>query len=104
MISSGRIAFTLTRIVANGSPTTFKATWPREGGLVTYETESPAGRSIVETLIRPGEWLVTQMQDGKQLVTIHKAVSKDGKTMRQIVKGIDNQGNSYEQLQVFDRQ
>jgi hypothetical protein len=50
-----------------------------------------------------GEWYVTQIQDGKQVVTIHKVVAKDGRTMRQIVKGIEPNGKVLESIQVFDR-
>jgi hypothetical protein len=46
-----------------------------------------------------GEWYVTQMQDGRQRITIHKAISKNGKSMRQIVKGLDPQGTQLELLQ-----
>jgi hypothetical protein len=53
----------------------------------------------------PGEWLVTYLlQGGKQVATMHKVISKDGKTMRQTIRGFDTDGKPFEQLQVFDRQ
>jgi hypothetical protein len=102
-LAPARMEFTLTRTRTAGSPTTFKATWPAEGGIVDQTSPSP-GPLIVETLITPGAWWVTQMQDGKQRVTIHKVVSKDAKTMRQMVKGTNSQGTPIEHKQVFVRQ
>lgn len=100
---SGRVELTLTRTMANGSPDNFKGTWP-EGGGVVEEARDLRGLLIVETLVAPGEWYVTQMKSGTQFATIHKVVSTDGKSMRQVVKGVDPQGHLFVQIQVFDRQ
>lgn len=64
----------------------------------------PEGTSWVETLIDPGNWYVTRLQNSKQVALVHKTFSKDGKTMRQTTKGTDDQGKPYEQVKVFDRQ
>jgi hypothetical protein len=103
-VSADRVEFTLTRIGTNGM-STFKATWPAEGGIaVVVEDATPIPDwTAIETLMAPGEWYVTQMQNGKQIFTIHKVVSKDGKTMRQTLKGLDPQGRPVESLQMFDR-
>jgi hypothetical protein len=42
--------------------------------------------------------------NGKQVVTMHKVISEDGKTMRQTIKGVDSQGREGEQTQVLHRQ
>jgi hypothetical protein len=44
------------------------------------------------------------MVEGKQIATMHKVVSKDGKTLRITIKGIDPQGKPFEELRVYDRQ
>ena len=58
---------------------------------------------LIETLVAPGEWLVTYMQDGRQYGTLRKVVSADGKTMRETFKGTV-QGQSLEIAVVVDRQ
>ncbi len=101
-IDSDLIELTLTRIGADSSPTSSKLTWPIQGGALKGLLRP--GQSLVETFIAAGEWYVTYMQDGKQYLTIHKVISKDGKTMRQTSKGVDAQGKPYERLRLFDRQ
>src|SRR5262245_20055504 len=102
---NNRIGLTQTSIRSDGSKEEApKLTWPAQGGAVV--SQSANGLSYVETLIGPGEWLVTAMlQDGTQVGTLRKIISKDGKTMRQIIKGVDPQsGKPFEQVFVFDRQ
>jgi hypothetical protein len=48
--------------------------------------------SILEALLAPGEWLVIAMQDGRQVATRRKVISKDGKTMRQTVRSFAPDG------------
>ena len=97
-----RIELTATVILSDGSRETFNINWPAQGGKVP---DIGDGLSYIETRMAPGEWLVTTMQeDGKQLTTRHKIVSKDRKTMRHVVKGFDPQGMLVEQLEVFDKQ
>jgi len=64
----------------------------------------PKGETIVETLLGPGEWLVTYMRNGKQCPMMHKVISQEGKSMRQTIKGLDPQGRPVEQVQVLRRQ
>jgi hypothetical protein len=101
---NNRIELTQTSIRSDGSKEEApKLTWPAQGGAVV--SQSANGLSYVETLIASGEWLVSAMlQDGTQVGTLRKIISKDGKTMRQITKGVDPQGKPFEQVQVFDRQ
>jgi hypothetical protein len=92
-----------TRTRADGTSYTPKYSWPAQGGVVVEHADPTATRVIIETLIAPGEWYVTYMRDGKQTGTRHKLVSKDGKTMRQVLRGLDAQGKPYEQVEVLER-
>lgn len=49
----------------------------------------PKGESGIATIVRPGEWYATFLQNGKQVRVIHSVVSKDGKTVRNTEKGVD---------------
>lgn len=103
-IEGGLIDFTYDVIQADGSKMLFKGTWPVEGGVLTApEGQLPEGRSYVETLLEPGNWWVTVLQDGKQMGGIHKVVSKDGQTLMQTTIGIDHEG-FFEMIQVYEKQ
>jgi hypothetical protein len=78
-------------------------TWPRQGGTAKRQTPLPEEMYYVETLVEPGNWYVTVLQDGKQIALIHKTFSADGKTMRQTITSIDAEGETIMQLRVFDR-
>ncbi len=56
------------------------------------------------TVMNPGDWIFTVLQDGKQVTTVHVVVSKDGKTANETTKGMDAKGKPYEHIQIFDRQ
>ncbi len=99
-----QIEFTEKGIEANGSPFSFKATWPRQGGTVHILQGGNEKTSYVETLVEPGNWYVTVLQNGKQIGVIHKTFSKDGKMMRQSYRSTDAQGKPLERLSLYDRQ
>jgi hypothetical protein len=98
------IEFIATGIEANGSPISFKATWPQQGGTVDIMQGGNEETSYIETLVEPGNWYVTVLQNGKQIGVIHKTFSKDGKKMRQTYTSTDAQGNPFERLSLYDRQ
>jgi hypothetical protein len=95
---------TIARTMSDGSSDPRRLSWPAAGGVVAVDEGRPLseGQSIVETLLAPGDWYVTYMRNGQQYLTMHKVVSKDGKTMRQTMKGL-SQGNPYEQTQLLER-
>jgi len=99
-----QMEFTATGIEANGSPISFKATWPQQGGTVDILQGGDEETSYVETLVEAGNWYVTVLQNGKQIGVIHKTFSKDGKRMRQTYTSTDAQGNPFERLSLYDRQ
>jgi hypothetical protein len=101
-VDSDRIEMTQTRVSADGSSNTYTVSWPAQGGMVREET---GGTVLVETLIAPGDWWVTTLQDGKQLRTLHKVISRDGKTMTQTSRGSEpSSGRLFENVTVFERQ
>jgi len=102
-IEGGQIELTSTVTEKDGSTTLLKLTWPVQGGVAKVLQGDPAGTTWVETLIA-GEWYATYLRDGKQFQTRHKAISKDGKTMRHTIRAADTQGKPFEILIVFDRQ
>jgi hypothetical protein len=103
-IDGNLIELTTIWIDSDGSsyPETF--TFPAQGGVNTFLTPISEGRHEIETLIAPGEWFMTGMQDGKQTTTRHKVVSKDGKTMRHTIRHTDSDGKISEESFIFDRQ
>jgi hypothetical protein len=90
--------------LSDGSPTSDRWTWPHQGGIINRQPPLSEEMSYVETLIELGHWYVTVLQNGKQVILIHKTFSKDGRTMRQTLTGTDPQGKPFEQILVFDRQ
>ncbi len=106
-VNHDQIEFTATGTLTDGSSISSKWTWPRQGGIAVRHLRAPLpeGLSYVETLIEPGDWYVTSMQNGKQIGVFRKIISKDGKTMSHIYKDIvDDQGIPIDAVLVFDRQ
>jgi hypothetical protein len=96
------VSGTVTRL--DGSSTSGKLSWPKQGGVLKFENAAVSDLSIVEALLAPGEWLAITMRDGRQVGTRRKVISKDGKTMRQTVRVFAPDGKSIEQVEVYDRQ
>lgn len=89
----------------DGSAISEKCTAPKQGGSLKYQQPLPAeGESVILTVINPGDWLFTVLQNGKQVTTVRVVVSNDSKTAIETTKGTDAKGKPFEQLQVFDRQ
>jgi hypothetical protein len=102
-LGADEFKLTFSEVMSNGSKTSLKATWPQKGGVL--KSSAPAkGESSVVTMIAPGEWYTTTMQNGKQNELLHSFISKDGKTMNVQVKGMDDQGKPFETLSVYDKQ
>jgi hypothetical protein len=104
-LASGQIELELTTINNEGASTSVILSWPAGGGVVQdLRGGLPKGVTVVETLLEPGDWYVTFLMDGKQVMTMHKVISLDRQTMRQTIKGLDPQGRSVQQIQVLRRQ
>ena len=104
-IEGDQIEFTEKKCQIDGTPISLKNTFPKQGGILKEQQPSlTEGISFVETVTNPGNWYVTALQNGKQVELIHKTVRKDGKIMRQTIKGIDPKGKPYEGLLIYDKQ
>lgn len=101
-LGDGRGELTLTGTRTDGTPISSKVTYPAQGGAL--EGEMGKGISAVVTVISPGSVCTTYMQNGKQVYMIHGVVGEDGKTMRQIYRGVNAKGEVYEALAVWDKQ
>ena len=102
-LADGRIELTYQNIEKDGSSTMVVGTYPIQGGLFKA-LKSDFPYSFVQTRIAQDEWLVTYLIDGKQFITRHKKISKDGKTLVQTIKGIDNHGQPIDVLLILERQ
>ena len=105
-IEGDQIEFTRKGTQTNGTAISSIWTWPQQGGMVKRRHPSPlpADRAYVQTVVEPGNWYVTVLQNGKQIAVRHKAFSKDGKIMTQIYMGMGAQGKPIVEVLVFDRQ
>jgi hypothetical protein len=89
----------------DGSSDLIRWTVPSQGGIVKYQQGAAAKGSIdFVTRISGGEDYWTGMLDGKQVSMGHWTVSKDGKEIRGVGKGIDAQGKPYDELWIGYRQ
>ena len=102
-LSNGRIELTVKDTAIDGSSEMSVFTYPIQGGIVEVQN-GDTSRSYVQTRIAQDEWYVTILEDGKQIRTRHKKISKDGKIMRQTYRGMYYEGKPFELLQVFDKQ
>jgi hypothetical protein len=104
-LDADQLEFITTGIRQDGSPVSEKSLEPKQGGVVTWiEPSQPQGRSFVHTVIGPGDFHSTVLQDGKQFAVFHWVVGKDLKTMFVTIKRTDAQGKPAEGLLLFDRQ
>jgi hypothetical protein len=104
-LASGDIEMVLTRTRKDGASTVTRLTWPARGGAVHDPAGAlPKNEAIIETLLGPGDWIAIFLTNGKQETTMHKVISRKGKTMVQTFKTMDPQGRPGEQVQVLHRQ
>jgi hypothetical protein len=78
-------------------------TFPAQGGSVKSLKGAKRETTYFETLLAPGEWCMTSLQNGKQIGSLHKVISKDGKVMRQTSKYI-LEGKAYEDILIYEKQ
>ena len=78
--------------------------FPAQGGTAEVVKGADAERFYIETKINPNEWYATCLENGKQLWVLHKAISKDGKTLVKTSREIDEQGNFLDYHLVLEKQ
>jgi hypothetical protein len=88
----------IARILPDGKWTVIDANGNRHQESIDFDPP------FLEILLGPGEWVAPYLRDGRQYQQRHKAVSKDGKTLRQSFVGVDAQGKPYEHLLVLEKQ
>ena len=109
-IEPDKMELTRRGIGADGSPFFEKYIYPRQGGIVDRigiggeNASSNRDAGIIGICVAPGEWYTVFLKSGTQYMLIHKSISKDGKTMRQTVRIIDEKGKPVEGLSFFDKE
>ena len=97
------VAATGTRM--DGSPISFKATFPRQGGATKVKKgDLREGISGFVTVIHPSIFYLTILQNGKQVLVFHSVISRDGKTKRDKFKGFDAEGKPYRGQELWEKQ
>ncbi len=94
----------ITGVNADGTDLSVKYTHPQQGGVIKSESAAPEGPMIVTTVVGPGNVYTTFLQNGKQVRVHHNLVSKDGKTMTQTARYMDDKGQPVDVLMVWDKQ
>jgi hypothetical protein len=93
---------TVSGTAADGSPMTGTSHTPLKGGTGTI-TESPwdgISTKVVSASVRD----VTYMKGGKAMLHLHAVISRNGKTMRVTVRGMDAKGQRIAGVSVFEKQ
>jgi hypothetical protein len=109
-IEPDKMELTRRGIGADGSLFLEKYIYPRQGGIVDRiglggeDTSPNLDAGIIGIFVAPSEWYTVFLKSGTQYMLIHKSISKDGKTMRQTVRIIDEKGKPVEGLSFFDKE
>ena len=103
---SGLIEIDQKRVFMNNTSDSGVSIFPAQGG--AFLTQDIEGIFQFEVYLGPGEWCGVYIKDGKQIVTRHKVVSDDRKTLTQTLRFIDEDGDDggglVEIIEVFERQ
>jgi hypothetical protein len=102
--SQDQIELTYKSAETNESSTLLVIIIPAQGGVNKRVKGDNAGNMEVETRLAPNEWCMTRLQNGKQIFTLHKLISKDGNSMRRIETGTDAQGKAYQNILILEKQ
>jgi hypothetical protein len=86
----------------DGSPISIKYTVPHQGG--TGDAHEGPFDGISVKMISDDVREVTYLRGGKQVASRHAVVSKDGKTLRITLKGIDIRGKPVSGVEFFQKQ
>ena len=82
-----------------------KKIFPKEGGVAKYiDVEIPEGVLHAVITVGSGEWYISTIVNGRKTLLRHYIVSKDGKTLIETIKGINQEGKLVDAMMVSDRQ
>ena len=93
-IEENMIESTTTSIYKDDPTWINKKVFPKEGGVVKYiDVEIPEGTIHVAIFVGSGDWYIsTILKNGRQWSLRHIMVSKDGKTLIETIKGLNQEG------------
>jgi hypothetical protein len=104
-IEGDLMELTISTVFEDGSTDSGIWTWPREGGVAQCLSKTlKQGLLYVEGYVEPGHWFAVITQNGNQVGLYHKIISKDGKTMTQTFKGVDEQGKALNIIKIMEKQ
>ncbi|MGH9632983.1 MAG: hypothetical protein ACRD7E_32165 [Bryobacteraceae bacterium] len=88
--------------IMQGSPKGSSIAWDGKDHAVETPDGSPMTVAVKRVNDRRND--VTVKQNGKVTVTVRSVVSKDGKTMTNTVKGVNEKGEKFHQVEVLEKQ
>jgi len=107
-VGPDQIEMTYSSSNRDGTSNLAICTYPAQGGAMVCRQEGAVGEmegiSLFQMFVGPGEWYAIYIQNGKQVGTRHKVVSKDGKTMRQTMKAPEYMGKPLEAILIMEKQ
>ncbi|MBN1906791.1 MAG: hypothetical protein JW927_17035 [Deltaproteobacteria bacterium] len=96
---------TISTVFEDGSTDSSIWTWSKEGGVAKCLSKTlDQGLLYVEGYVEPGHWFAVITQNGNQVGLYHKIISKDGKTMTQTFKGVNEQGKVVSVMKIMEKQ
>jgi len=96
---------TVKGVAAVGKAISIKYTVPMKGGSINYtESAPPAGTTIVSKRVNANTIESTTTLNGRKVGTTRAVVSKDGKTLTMIHRGLDDKGKAVKNTEVYERQ
>jgi hypothetical protein len=99
------LAVTVKGTAGDGKPISVKYTFPIKGGAVSYTEGAPtSGATVTTTRVNASTIDGTSSLNGKEVGSGHSVVSRDGKTLTRVVKGVDAQGKPFQNTEVYERQ
>jgi hypothetical protein len=99
------IETTYTSFRKEGSTLVIKRIFPKEGGIVKYvDSEIQEGILNIVIPVGSGDWFISTIVNGRNVLMRHMMVSKDGKTLTETIKDINREGKPVERIMVSDRQ
>ena len=99
------IETTYTSFRKDGSTLVIERIFPKEGGIVKY-VDSEIQEDILNIVIPvgSGDWFISTIVNGRNVLLRHMMVSKDGKTLIETFKGTNMEGQPIDAMAVSDRQ
>jgi hypothetical protein len=88
-LGADQFELAIVRTRVDGSFTSFKATFPRQGGISKPSPPLAEGTSCIVTMLDPDNWFFTTLQNGKPVRVPNVIIGKDGKTVRETTRGRD---------------